>query len=112
VGPLYTPRVIGRPAESQLLLFVRHLKPCRIPSFTRQPKLVFARPTSAHPCATLFFFFPAAPIGPPPVFMGVHLLFEQRRLALVAEILVKTPQTLALASAGASAVFSIFYYGN
>jgi hypothetical protein len=36
----------------------------------------------------LFLFFPAAPFGPPPVFMGVHLLSEQRRLALVAEILV------------------------
>jgi hypothetical protein len=32
----------------------------------------------------LFLFFPAAPSGPPPVFMGAYLLFEQRRLALVA----------------------------
>jgi hypothetical protein len=35
-----------------------------------------------------FFFSGCAYPGPPPVFMGVHLLFEQRRLARVAEILV------------------------
>jgi hypothetical protein len=37
----------------------------------------------------LFFFNPAALMpGHPPVFMGVYLLSEQRRLALVAQNLV------------------------
>jgi hypothetical protein len=38
-----------------------------------------------------FYYFPAAPSGPPPVVMGVYLLSEQRRLALVAEILGNCP---------------------
>jgi hypothetical protein len=37
----------------------------------------------------LFFLFSGCAYpGPPPVFMGAHVLFEQRHLALVAEILV------------------------
>ena len=48
----------------------------------------------------IFSFFSAAPVGPPPVSMGVHLLFEQRRPALVAEILVNC-QSLSQFSTGA-----------
>jgi len=37
---------------------------------------------------TLFILFPAVPPGHPPVTMGAHLLFEQRRLALFGYTLV------------------------
>jgi hypothetical protein len=48
--------------------------------------------------------------------MGAHLLFEQRRLALVAEILVNCPSpnpvNLDSQGFGAWALFSILYQGN
>jgi hypothetical protein len=61
-------------------------------------------------------FFPAAPPGHPPVFMGAYLLSEQRHLALVAEILVNCPSPnpvyLESQGFGAWALFSILYQGN
>jgi hypothetical protein len=64
----------------------------------RAAELPFIVPHMASPCSVtllpkffLIFIFPAAPSGPSPVFMGVCLLSEQRRLALVAELLVNCP---------------------
>jgi hypothetical protein len=64
----------------------------------------------------IFSFFLAAPPGHPPVFMGAYLLSEQRRLALVAEILVNCPSPnpvyLESQGFGAWVLFSILYQGN